>query len=532
MHPLLVATVLCVCLPVLAGPADNPATGPEIVELYPNPAAIDDHGEFVTVRVPPETNLSRYELSDGHATVPLSKPPNTDLERSSLVTFSTDVNRTLRLTNRTVAPLPDALQLANGGDTVRLLKDGVVVDEVGYDRAPESEIYDAEAETWRPLGGTDRPIVSDDGGTVEAFVLPDESERAESFLEQANDRILLAGYTLSSDAVVDTLRDAYERGVSVEVLVEGNPVGGMSAAQASALDELSRTGITVRVFSGELERYQFHHAKYAVVDGRALVTTENWKPSGTGGRASRGWGVITGETDIVDGLVETYRADAGWVDTESWEGYDDRTLVEEDGSTGDFPAEFEATELPVEESRLLVAPDNMETELLDAIEGAEDSIDIKQVRIGDRELPLLNAVLEAAGRGVDVRILLSGEWYVEEENRELKRWLEDQAEAAGLSLSVRLADPQGKYEKIHAKGLIVDGEKTFVGSANWNNNSLRDNREVGLLLEGEAVGEYYRSVFESDWNRDGSRQLPVGYLAACLAGATLAILAGSRLEFD
>jgi hypothetical protein len=58
--------------------------------------------------------------------------------------------------------------------------------------------------------------------------------------------------------------------VTVRVLVEGGPVGGVSRRSAGLLDRFTEAGVEVRVVSGPHARYQFHHAKYAVVGDRAL----------------------------------------------------------------------------------------------------------------------------------------------------------------------------------------------------------------------------------------------------------------------
>lgn len=526
---LLLVGCLCVVLGVTA--AGQTPAGPTIVDIYPNPVADGDSGEFVTMQVPAGTNLSAYKLADEQRSVRLSNPTNGTVDSPSTVTVSTSANRTRALVGHPVVSIPEELQLANGGERVRLLHDGTVVDEVTYGTAPEGERYDVESGSWEPVGVTERPVISQSGGTVEAFVLPDEPERAIEFLANASERILLSGYTVTSARVVETLIEAQEQGVDVQVLAEANPVGGLPEAGADAFDRLVEAGISVQVFSGEPSRYRYHHAKYAVADGKALVSTENWKPSGLGGQESRGWGVITAQRAIVDGLVETFRADADWVDTQNWTAAEDVTTTTDDGSTADYPSTFEASTLPVERTQLLLAPDNAEETLLQAINGARDSLDIKQVRIGDPNFPLLRATLRAAERGVRVRILLSGAWYAEAENRQMKRWLEEQAAAAELPLSVRIADPDGRFGKIHAKGVIVDGERTFVGSINWGNNSLRNNREVGLLLDGPDVGDYFTAVFESDWGKQGP-DAPLGYVALCLIGALCALAVGHRIEFE
>jgi len=131
-------------------------------------------------------------------------------------------------------------------------------------------------------------------------------------LRDADRKILLGGYTPTSERVADALVRKHERGVTVRVLLEGDPVGGERSARPTSSTALVAAGVEVRLVGGEHARYDYHHAKYAVVDDRAVVLTENWKPAGTGGNSSRGWGVVTDQPRIVDGLEATFRADAGW----------------------------------------------------------------------------------------------------------------------------------------------------------------------------------------------------------------------------
>jgi len=515
--------------------ADNTTdAGPRLVELYPNPVTTGDSGEFVTVQFPPGANYSAYELADNDATVALSNATTIPTANNATrrLTFSTHPNQTASLTDRAVATLSDRIRLANSGDSVRLLRNGTVVDRVQYTSAAEAEAYNVTTQRWRSLEATDRPVVTAEGGRVEAFVLPDESGRAVEFLDNASDRVLLAGYTFASERAVEALSRAIERGVTVEVLVDGSPVGGMTGQQAATLDSLARAGAKIQVAAGERTWYRYHHAKYAVVDDRALVTTENWKPAGTGGASSRGWAAITGQQPIITGLVETFRADAKGNDTRPWREHDP-TLTASESSTGTYPQTFESATLPVERTHLLVAPDNAEAAILDRIERAEESIDVLQVTLGSHRFPFLQAVLDAAARGVEVRILLSGAWYVEKENRQLVTWLEEQAAAANLSLSARVVEPGDAFEKIHAKGVVIDDEEVILGSINWNNNSVRNNREVAVVLEGEAVAAYFREVFEADWSGgDSGRRLPLGLALACLFGAVLAVLGARKIRFD
>ncbi|MFC6727567.1 phospholipase D-like domain-containing protein, partial [Natronoarchaeum mannanilyticum] len=309
--------------------------------------------------------------------------------------------------------------------------------------------------------------------------------------------------------------------------------GGVTERQVRALDRLVEAGIDVVAIGGERARYRFHHPKYAVIDDEALVTTENWKPAGTGGHSSRGWGVVVHGADTAASLREVFDADVGWRDAVPWSEY--RTDVDPEPATpanGSFPRRVTPERMDADAVRLLTAPDNAESELEALLADANDSILIQQVSIGGRDNPLLDATLDAARRGVSVRILLSSAWYAEEENRKLADWLERRAAAEDLDLRVKLADPRGRYEKIHAKGVVVDEESAVIGSVNWNNNSLRENREVAVVVEGPEPGEYYADLFRADW-RGGIERLPVGLGAALGMGMIVAVAAARRrVEFE
>jgi phosphatidylserine/phosphatidylglycerophosphate/cardiolipin synthase-like enzyme len=110
--------------------------------------------------------------------------------------------------------------------------------------------------------------------------------------------------------------------------------------------------------------------------------------------------------------------------------------------------------------------------------------------------------------------------------------LNGRADARDLPLSVRLADPDGRFRKIHAKGAIVDGETVLVGSLNWNAHAARENREVVLALQGREAADHYGRVFEADWRGGRGPDLPVGVLVAVGVAALVAVWAARRVRFD
>ncbi len=53
--------------------------------------------------------------------------------------------------------------------------------------------------------------------------------------------------------------------------------------------------------------------------------------------------------------------------------------------------------------------------------------------------------------------------------------------------------------KTHTKGVIVDRSWVLISSINWNENSARNNREAGLIIENCDVADFYADVFFYDW---------------------------------
>jgi phosphatidylserine/phosphatidylglycerophosphate/cardiolipin synthase-like enzyme len=536
-----VAVTAAVTLAPPATGVPDPADGPSIVRVVPNPVADEDRGESVTLSVPPGTRLGAYTLDDGEDRVAL--PNRTVGGRVTLTgapgavaNRSTAGPATARASGSLVR-VPGFPALANGGERLQLRHDGVLIDGLTYRDAPEGEAYRPPSVAgeggFRPIGATAFPVRRSSGGHVRAFVLPDAPGPPVATLRGAEDRLLLAGYTLTSERVTDALVAATERGVAVRVLVEGGPVGGLSRAELRRLDRLVDAGVSVRLVGGPAARYDYQHAKFAVADDRAVVLTENWKPAGVGGNGSRGWGVVVTDAGTADALARTFRSDFRARDARAWRAVR-ATHADVDGggqANGSYPTRFEPRRFDVRETRVLVAPDNAERAVVSTVDGADRSVRVLQMTVGGPRQPFVRALVRAARRGVRVRMLLSSAWYAREENRAVARALNDRAAREGLDLDVRLADPRGRYGKVHAKGVVVDRETVLVGSLNWNNHSARENREVVLAVRSDGAADYFARVFRADW-RGGAWRLPFGVLLVVALGTGGAVALAHRFEFE
>jgi phosphatidylserine/phosphatidylglycerophosphate/cardiolipin synthase-like enzyme len=501
------------------------STNATLAAAYPNPVARGDPGEFVAVRFAGATNTSGWTLTDGKTTTRL---PNRTFEGT--VAFSMEPEYARTDTDHPVEPLSGRLLLADDGDRLTLRAGDETVSTARYRNAPESEIRDFDANEWRPIGATDHEPIRTDGGSATAFVLPDAPDRTVETVRNATDRIHLAGYTFTSARLADVLVDRANDGVDVRVLLDGAPVGGVSERQARQLDRLVDGGVDVRLLAGPHRRYQHHHPKYVVVDDRALVSTENFKPAGTGGMSSRGWSVVLDDRAAAEALATVHESDWAWRAATPWHEYrSGRDFVDANPALGGFEPRHEPERIDVDSTTVLVAPDNAAAELVSIVDAADERVLVQQVRIDSRENDLLRATLRAADRGARVRIHLGGSWYVEEDNAELAGWLNRRAEAEGWDLEARVDDADG-YEKIHTKGVIAD-DTAVVGSLNWVQSAQSDNREIIVALDGDEAATYYATVFTSDWRDRTKRPVPAGLFAASAVAISGALLVVRRMRF-
>ena len=500
--------------------------GPRILELYPNPVTHEDRGEYLIVRLPTPGNWS---LTDGYFTAAI--PPTV----SGVVAISmhpADTRSHLAGRDVPVVRPESYFPLATTDERVVLRRDDVVVDVVAYDRAREGYRWRAAWDEWRPDGYEPRDSKRTAGATVTPFVLPDSPHVPVEVLTTASDRLYLAGYTVESERVADRLVKAAARGVDVRVLMEGTPVGGFPARGARVADRLVAAGIPVRVFDGTPRRFRFHHAKYAVVDDSAIVLTENWKRSGTGGNSSRGWGVVVDDRRVAADLAAVFTNDADGADTRRWASF--RTTASVHGpahpaprdqggilaADQPYPARFSPPPATTADVELLTAPDNAGDRIVARVDAADERVLAVIPRTGGPDGRIVRALRRAASRGVDVHLLLSNAWYDRDRNRALLEALSDEP------IVVAIAEPRSRYEKVHAKGLVID-DTAIVGSLNWNEGATTRNREVLLAVENAAVADFYARTYAADW-RGGGVHLPVGMLAGLSVTLGVAVVVTRR----
>ncbi|MBT8447851.1 MAG: phospholipase D family protein, partial [Gammaproteobacteria bacterium] len=157
------------------------------------------------------------------------------------------------------------------------------------------------------------------------------------------------------------------------------------------------------------------------------------------------------------------------------------------------------------------APVQLTAELALLIENARESILIVSAYLIPG--PYLEGAIEAAAaRGVDVRILtnslrsnnhVTAHGAYRNHIRTLMghgAQLHEVRTDAKDRLRYMLGPAARKSLALHAKFLIIDSDKVFIGSANLDPRSLRINTEMGVLVTSEPLNRALRSVVELDFS--------------------------------
>lgn len=490
-------------------------------------------GEFVTIsNHGPPANLEGWRLSDGEGSVVVNVP--FILRTDESLSWCESPERFLALypnemilhKNSSEVLLKGSLKLADTGDEVFLYdSSGSLVDVLHYGGSEPLPPWSGPAvpskkgemlvrvdpSTQYGSWGKERPglyslsTVSSEA-LVTPILYPDTGLSAMvREIDRTEESVHMAAYLIENWTLARHLCSAAARGVQVTLLLEGQPVGGVSENGAAIAYYLQDAGAEVWIMrsSDSFRRYDYLHAKYLIFDQeRLLVSSENMADSSFS--TNRGWAALVSSKEMAEGALEVFDRDLAGRNVDVFplelslprnEGGPGRSLSYGPQGTG---PQFQAT------VSLVSSPFKIHDLILVTLEGAERRIYVQQMSIDEGWLQdgdLMSALYGAAQRGVTVRILLDRGLGTAESNRRTSTALNDMAEENGWDLECRLSSEASPFERLHNKGVIVD-DKVLVGSANWVDGSMERNREMVMMLRSEEISGVYEGWFMDDWKGD------------------------------
>jgi len=295
--------------------------------------------------------------------------------------------------------------------------------------------------------------------------------------------ILLSNGEWEDNPLWDVIIAAHGRGVEVRVLLDQSDwAPAITEKNRPTVDALRAYGIDARLDDPETTI----HAKLVVVDRRAaLLGSSNWNDHAF---------LDQEQTNV---LIDDPRVGEAFcaVFDRVWNGdLDPGGLALPEAPNGAV-----ATVVPV----LDVDSTALYAELaLQALAMASESVHLVMYRLsvypgyGDSAANrLVAALVAAAGRGIDVRVVLDDcNYYPESAQANLTAALY----LAEQGIAVRFDEPN---VTTHAKLVLVDGRHTLLGSTNWNYYSVERNIEANAALLGmPEVARIYEAFFERVWS--------------------------------
>lgn len=142
---------------------------------------------------------------------------------------------------------------------------------------------------------------------------------------------------------------------------------------------------------------------------------------------------------------------------------------------------------------LIILPDDSAKPVLDAIHGATRSVRIKMFAFSHRAL--LDAVVAAHRRGVDVKVMLNPERRDGEADNDAARDM-----LQGFGIEVRTSNPA--FDLTHEKSMVVDDEHAFVESLNWTDANFTGTRDYAVVTPSAYEVAEIIDCFEADWARE------------------------------
>ena len=341
--------------------------------------------------------------------------------------------------------------------------------------------------------------------------LPEAHDVWLDLIEGATQRIDLEQFYVSPSPtgdgrlqpILQALRDAAARGVAVRLLSDAK----FAETYPDTLDALGDVaGIEVRTYDMKPVRGGVQHAKFFRVDDAVWLGSQNfdWRSL----EHIHELGVLVREPRAAADLGAVFEQDwaiAGGGPVPPTGAPPEDADGPATTAYGDGTIQIEAVASPAD-----LLPPGVDWDLphlLRMIEGAHTRVRVQLlshavVGYDKTAWPVLDEALrEAAGRGVEVQVLVS-DW--SKKGHKL-RVAQDLARVDGLTVKfVVIPDWSGGFidfaRTIHAKYLTVDGERAWLGTSNWSRDYFYKSRNVGVVVEGAPFAADLDRVFSRIWD--------------------------------
>lgn len=264
-------------------------------------------------------------------------------------------------------------------------------------------------------------------------------------INTAQKEIRLATYMFTLPSLRDALLRAKNRWVDIQIILEWNPYNAENINNETRIF-LQKNNLSFIETTGK--KFAFMHAKYMIIDDWWIISTANWTRSSFS--KNREFFVIGNEPNIRKELRNIFDTDFWWKISKNENIY------------------------------ILWWPDKMARDkILSFMQSAKKDIKIYMPSITDKKI--IDTFDKICTNWKMIQILL------DQESELLKN-----KECPETRIMQK--------NSLHAKVVIVDDKQAFVSSFNFTENSLENNREVGVFIDKKSIYDIV-NVFYADWEK-------------------------------
>jgi cardiolipin synthase len=308
-----------------------------------------------------------------------------------------------------------------------------------------------DASTPPPVDANTPPVGPD---SVQITVEPgDKGDVVLNAIEAAKKSIHMTMYLLDDTRFINALIAQKKAGLDVKVVLEdfANNAQTSMGSNSAVYNQLKSAGVSV---AWAPATYTLTHEKCVIIDGSAAwIMTMNL------------------ETTAPTANREYLALDTTAADVEEAEAI--------------FEADYAGTAI-TPTGNLLVAPNDARQQLILLIQSAKTSVDLEGEELSD--YMIVDTLVAMQKVGVTIHVVLSTETPTSEQTTAVA-----QLKAANVSVK-SLSTPT-----VHAKALVADQARAYVGSMNFTTGSLQYNRELGLITNNAASVALVKSTIDADY---------------------------------
>jgi phosphatidylserine/phosphatidylglycerophosphate/cardiolipin synthase-like enzyme len=344
---------------------------------------------------------------------------------------------------------------------------------------------------------------------ADGFYINAEGSPLIPLIHSATQSIDIEIYTMYDQHVRDAIRDELAKNISIRVIQEPTPDGDackpFNAAgvkdNADCTDEKllikqikSAGGTYIPYNKVALCPTQgascYQHGKLILIDSAtAMISTGNYDATNLcdlsldPSKCNRDYSFVDRDADVLQALVQIFNNDV------KGETYDLSSIV-----TGSV-----AQKITV--SPLSLAP------MVSFIQSATSTLNVQNQYLNQKEM---NSALEnAAQSGVTVNTMVAsacafGKPSKSEVNSTTKVYTAFDSAGISSSMFSKSIQINGKGGYLHAKAMVADGTRAWVGSVNGSNGATSNNREFGVFFSNPTWVKALDAQMTADRNSSGA----------------------------